>query len=61
MFWKEPIIWIFLDGGKKMIGLVCYHFDAAYNKNLRVGENYSCTTGVFYREFSFSGLASDSA
>ena len=44
-----------------MIGLVCYHFDAAYNKNLRVGENYSCTTGVFYREFSFPGLASDSA
>jgi hypothetical protein len=44
---------------KNWVGLL--QLDTAYKKNLRVGENYSCTTGVFYREFSFSVLASDSA
>jgi hypothetical protein len=32
-----------------------------YKKDLRVSENYSCTTGVFYCELGFSILACDSA
>lgn len=52
MFWNEPKIWILL--------VQCQYppNELSVTENVRVGEYYTSTTGIFNREFGFAILTS---
>jgi hypothetical protein len=54
IFWKEPMIWIFLQECQDMS-------DVRQGHCLRIGEDYARSTGVFDREFSLTVLTCDAS